>query len=87
MPSPRSITVTVRFLARYAELVGRETLPVSAPVPATVDSILERLLEVCPPARALPPKPLCARNFRQVHGSDPVADGDELALLPPMAGG
>jgi molybdopterin synthase catalytic subunit len=87
VPAPRSITVTVRFLARYAELVGQDTLAVSVPAPATVDSVLERLLEVCPPARALPPKPLCARNFRQVRGSEPVADGDELALLPPMAGG
>lgn len=87
MPSPRSVTVTVRFLARYAELVQRETLSVSAAEPATVGSVLARLAEICPAARSLPSKPLCARNFRQVRGNEPVADGDELALLPPMAGG
>ncbi|MGH7590930.1 MAG: MoaD/ThiS family protein [Gemmatimonadales bacterium] len=87
MPSPRSVTVTVRFLARYSELVGRETVTISAPDPATVDSILARLGEVVPEARRLTAKPLCAHNFRQVRGTESVADGDEIALLPPMAGG
>lgn len=87
MPSSRSVTVTVRFLARYAELAGRETVTVRAPGPATVDSILARLSEVLPAAGRLPAKPLCACNFRQVRGTELVADGDEIALLPPMAGG
>lgn len=87
MPSPRSVTVTVRFLARYAELAGRDTVTVSAADPATVDSILARLGDVVPAVRRLPAKPLCARNFRQVRGTESVADGDEIALLPPMAGG
>ena len=55
MPSPRSVTVTVRFLARYAELVQRETLSVSAAEPATVESVLARLAEICPAARSLLP--------------------------------
>ncbi|HEU5359015.1 MAG TPA: MoaD/ThiS family protein [Gemmatimonadales bacterium] len=87
MPQAKSITVTVRFLARYAEVVGRDMVSVTATVPATVDSILAQLGADVPSARALPPKPLCARNFRQVRGNEPLLDGDELALLPPLAGG
>lgn len=87
MPSSRSVTVTVRFLARYAELAGQDTVTVTAPVPATVASVLVRLREVHPSASRLPSKPLCARNFRQVLGAESVADGDEIALLPPMSGG
>lgn len=87
MPPAKSITVTVRFLARYAEVVGREAVSVTASAPATVESVLTQLGAVLPSAGALPPKPLCARNFRQVRGNEPLLDGDELALLPPMAGG
>jgi molybdopterin converting factor small subunit len=40
-----------------------------------------------PGARALPDRPLAAINLRQVKFNAPVRDGDEVALLPPVAGG
>jgi molybdopterin converting factor small subunit len=40
-----------------------------------------------PGARRLPDRPVCALNLTQVDLATPVADGDELALLPPVAGG
>jgi len=39
------------------------------------------------PASALPAQPLAALNLRHVRLDAPVSDGDELALLPPLAGG
>jgi len=43
--------------------------------------------ETLPGARALPERPLTAVNLRQVKLSAPVQDGDEVAFLPPVAGG
>lgn len=79
-------TVRVRFFARYAELVGREEAEVALPVPATVADVLRRIREDFA-AAALPARPLVAVNLRHARLETPVADGDEVALLPPLAGG
>lgn len=80
-------TVRVRFFASYAELVGREETAVELPLPATVDDVLRRLRRDCAWARPLPERPLAAVNLRQVGPDAPVNAGDEVALLPPLAGG
>jgi sulfur-carrier protein len=58
----------------------------SLPHPATVRSALERLREL-PGGDRLPPKPLCALNLAHVSVDAPLSGGDELAVLPPLAGG
>lgn len=81
------VTLTVQFLARYAELVGTESTTVTLSAPATVAHVLGAIRSQFPGARQIPPRPLCALNLAQVDLSATVADGDELALLPPVAGG
>jgi molybdopterin converting factor small subunit len=44
-------------------------------------------LRSLPGGDQLPPKPLCARNLAHASPDEPVADGDEIAILPPLAGG
>ena len=80
-------TVTVRFFARYAELSGCESTAVSVPAVATVEDVLERVRQALPGAKSLPARPLAAVNLRQVRLDTRVHDGDEIALLPPLAGG
>ncbi len=87
MASITSGTVRVRFFARYAELVGRAEAEVSLRLPATVADVLRRVREDFPQASALPERPLAAVNRRQVKLDAHVGDGDEVALLPPLAGG
>jgi len=79
--------VSVRFFARYAELVGCTSSAVNVPTPATVADVIARVREVFPGTQALPPQPLAALNLRQVKLNAPVSDGDEVALLPPLSGG
>jgi molybdopterin converting factor small subunit len=79
--------VRVRFFARYAELVGCSEAMVSLPLPATVEDVLRRVREDFPGARDLPVRPLAAVNLKQVKLEARVQDGDEVALLPPIAGG
>ena len=79
--------VSVRFFARYAELAGCTWSAVNVDTPATVADVIARVREVFPGTRVLPPRPLAALNERQVTLETLVTDGDEVALLPPLAGG
>jgi molybdopterin converting factor small subunit len=82
-----SVTLTVQFLARYAELVGTESTTITLRAPATVAHVLGAVRSRFPGARQIPDRPLCALNLAQVQLSTNVSNGDELALLPPVAGG
>jgi sulfur-carrier protein len=80
------ITVRVLLFASYAETVGRDVLELTLPGPATVADVVSHIRRL-PGGRSLPPKPLCARNLAHVGQDDLVAAGDEIAILPPLAGG
>ena len=84
--APSRLTVRVLLFASYAETMGAETLDVTVSSPATVGVVVEQLRGL-PGGRLLPPKPLCARNLAHADAAEPVADGDEIAILPPLAGG
>lgn len=86
-PPSGQLTLNVRFLARYAELVGTDAATLKVNAPAKVGDVLTMLRDQFPGARRLPDRPVCALNLAQVDLATPVADGDELALLPPVAGG
>ncbi|HXE58733.1 MAG TPA: MoaD/ThiS family protein [Gemmatimonadales bacterium] len=81
------VSVRVLFFARYAELMGREAVDLMVPAGATVAEVLERVRATLPEAGRLPPRPVCALNLRHVKLDARVAAGDEVALLPPVAGG
>ena len=83
----RPMNVRVLLFATYADLAGREQIDLSLAAPATVGDLLRQLRSAVPGAARIPERPLVAVN--QVHaGLDSlVRDGDEVALLPPMAGG
>jgi len=82
-----SATVRVRFFARYAELVGRTEVQVSVELPATVSDVVRRVRTELPGAGAIPERPLAAVNLKQSKLDARVEDGDEVAFLPPIAGG
>jgi molybdopterin converting factor small subunit len=88
MPSTAVSTITVRVLlfASYAEALGLDFLNVSLEGGATVGDAIERLRSL-PGGECLPTKPLCALNLSQARLDTRLATGDELAVLPPLAGG
>jgi len=87
MDTATSARVRVLFFARYAELVGRSEVAVSLPLPATVGDVVRRVRQDFPGAQALPERPFAAVNLKQAKLEAGVQDGDEVALLPPIAGG
>jgi len=80
-------TVRGRFCARCAELVGREETALAVPLPATVGDVVRRVRAELPGGDAIPERPLTAVNSKHVRLDAHVQDGDEVALLPPLAGG
>ena len=88
MPSTAAPALTVRVLlfASYADTLGFDSVELSLTPPATVGDVLDRL-RALPGGERLPPKPLCALNLTHVRSDTPLSGGDELAVLPPLAGG
>jgi molybdopterin converting factor small subunit len=88
MPSPTTRIVNVRVLlfASFAERLGLETVRLSLPALATVADALDHVRSL-PGGERIPPRPLCAVNLTHAALDTPLSEGDELALLPPLAGG
>jgi molybdopterin converting factor small subunit len=88
MPSPTTQIVNVRVLlfAGYAERLWLETVRVALPALATVADALAHVRSL-PGGERIPPRPLCAVNLSHAALDTPLSEGDEVALLPPLAGG
>jgi molybdopterin converting factor small subunit len=80
------VSIRVLLFASYAEGLGFDAIDLSLAPPATVGAVLERL-RALPGGDRLPQRPLCALNLAHVGPEAPVATGDEVAVLPPLAGG
>jgi molybdopterin converting factor small subunit len=80
------LDLQVRLFGRYAELLGAESVTVSLALGATVADALQAVRER-PAGNLLPRQLLCAVNMRQAPPGQFLAPGDELAILPPLAGG
>ena len=80
------LTIRVRLFARYAELLGRDDLTLPAEGLNTAGDVLARIRSL-PGGWEIGEYTLMAINLRQASLDAPVAPGDEVALLPPLAGG
>ena len=80
---------TILFFGSIKEKMGRDEMRISLPGPVTVEQIMAMAAkEAGVDARLLLGGPLIYAVNRQTVGKDGrVADGDEVAALPPMSGG
>jgi molybdopterin converting factor small subunit len=79
-------TVTVQLFASYAESFGGSTLELPLQSGSTVADLL-KCLRLLPGASILPDSPRVAVN-RKFASADQLVDArDEIALIPPVAGG
>lgn len=85
-PPCNHVTVTVLLFAAYADALGRSSIELPFAPGATVADVLGRL-RAMPGADRLPPAPLVAVNRRFAGVGDPLSCGDEIAVIPPVAGG
>lgn len=85
-PKMADVAITVLLFARYADLLGTTAIEIPSAEATTVGTIVDHLRSL-PGGNMLPARPLVAVNMRQVDLDHRLRAGDEVAFLPPMAGG
>jgi MoaE-MoaD fusion protein len=79
--------VRVLFFGILKDLTGRSEDEIQLDEGAKVASVFEYYAERFPKLRAMAASIVMARNHEFSPLSSPVADGDEVAFLPPVSGG
>ena len=79
----------IRFLlfATYRDLTGVSEGALELPVGSTAGAAVAALRARGAPWSTLPDRPVVAVNEEYARLDRALSDGDELALLPPVAGG
>lgn len=78
--------VSVRLFASYREAAGRGHLDLELPAGATVRDVVEHVRDMYPLLRN-GREIVAARNRDYVGLEERLAEGDEVALIPPVSGG
>lgn len=82
------MSVTVLYFAAVRDLVGKAEERVDLPAGvATIASLASHLAKVHPELEGRLGPVRFARNEEFANDADPIADGDVVALIPPVAGG
>jgi molybdopterin synthase catalytic subunit len=79
--------VRVLFFALYRDLAGTPDLEIDVPAGATARDAVRALRERDDSYGRLPEAPAIAVNEEYANLDAVLTDGDELALIPPVAGG
>ena len=78
--------VRLLFFAHYRDLAGHDEIELELPSGSTARAAVERL-RTDPRLGSLPTEPAIAVNRTYASLNDALSDGDEIALIPPVAGG
>ncbi len=79
--------VTVLLFAAVREVVGASEITLALDGASTASSLLSVLCERFPALTPYVPSLRVAVNGAYVGPDDPVRAGDEVAIIPPVAGG
>jgi molybdopterin converting factor subunit 1 len=79
--------VTIRLFGRLHDLAGATELARDVPEGATVRTIWDALATECPALAPHARSVSAAVNAEFARPATAVADGDEVAFLPPVSGG
>jgi molybdopterin converting factor subunit 1 len=81
------LSVQALFFAAYRDLLGTKGLAVDLPEGSTVADLVAELRGRGAPFDALPAEPAVAVNLAYALQNEPLRPGDEVAFIPPVAGG
>jgi molybdopterin converting factor subunit 1 len=81
------IRIRLLFFAFYRDLAGTGELELEFPEGTTAATVVDHLRQSDGGFSRLPPAPVVAVNREYAELDSVLRDGDELALLPPVAGG
>lgn len=77
----------VLFFGQLKDIAGRSEDSVELPEGSRVEDVFSHYASAYPRLQELAGSIVVARNQQFSSGSQPVADGDEIAFLPPVSGG
>jgi molybdopterin converting factor subunit 1 len=80
------MTVAVLLFASYADVLGGDRITLDLPAGSSVRDLLDHVRGL-PGAERLPPMPVVAVNQQYATPHQRLTPGDEVALIPPVAGG
>jgi molybdopterin converting factor subunit 1 len=81
------VSVQALFFAAYRDLLGTSKLDVQLPEGSTVGDLVRELRGRGAPWDALPREPAIAVNRSYALPGELLRPGDEVAFIPPVAGG
>jgi sulfur-carrier protein len=81
-----TMTVTVLLFASYADALGKSAIELDVAPGSTVRDILGTLFAM-PGGDRLPRRPLVAVNEEYASANTELRGGEEVAVIPPVAGG
>ncbi len=81
------IEILVRFFAAAREAADRDEMRLEVAAGSRVRDLLARIREEMPAMEAVLARSRVAVNQMVVGAEVSLADGDELAILPPVGGG
>ena len=87
MTNRATVRVTIRLFARLREITGSGELAREVSAPADAQAAWEALTQEFPALGQYRPVISCAVNEQYAKFDTPLADGDEVAFLPPVSGG
>ena len=79
--------VQVLYFAAFRDAIGKDAETRELSDPATVADLWKALVGQVPFFARFPAMPPAAVNREYVGGQTTLRDGDEVAFLPPVAGG
>ncbi len=80
------MTIPVLLFASYADAFGTRCLEAPVDAPCTVRELVATMRSL-PGGHVLPSEPLVAVNHEWIRGDGLISRGDEVAVIPPVAGG
>ena len=80
------MTIRVLLFASYADALNASEVSVEMPDGARVRDVLARIKELAAGKR-IPDRPMVAVNQKYAKDDQPVTSADEVAIIPPVAGG
>lgn len=81
------MTIVVKFFALSRQLTGQREVAIRLPKGATVAVLMEAVEKRFPKLKVLSSSLKLAINWEYADPETVLRDGDEVAVIPPVAGG